>query len=649
MANRSYALLFLALLCSSFLSACGGGGFGGNNGGDGNGVPSANPPNDCRSPTPFDGYNTSLPADNQNGEISTSYTLTSGCYLVEKQLLVTGNATLTIEPRTTLLFAPTGGLTANGGNIIASGTASAPIYFTSQLKQPGAWIGIRIARRSYGFNQPVINPSIFNHVVIEYAGNTGFDVSRPTYSFGVINIRGDQGVGRVSLLNSTIRYGAGQYALYAEAMSYFEQIQNNLIYGNQGYPVQIHSNAVHFLENSNRFSVQGEDNFINKVYVVGDRIDTFRSEETFNTSRITWQNLQIPYLITNDIQVFNTELTIEPGTTLEFGENAGIIISQPASALIANGTASRPITFSLDSTEIVESGIQKVFWKGLRFANNANNVLNLLNYVTMEYGGNVVDRNTKANLVVDDNSQVNISNSRFRLSGGYGILLEADSVVPQFDNNSLALNQISSALVSSKAVRFLNNSNQFDSYIEVKPEGLNGGDVWQGLNAPYAFFSFFSIDKKLTIEAGATLIFEENTALEVNGPFSGLVVNGTAQQPVTFTSLSDYFSNSFGIKYWQGIIFRNSPGIPTNVIEHAIIKYAGSGNITSNNQPPAAIRLYSVNNQTRLVMRNTSIDLLHTDAKSLFVDEDSSFIQDSGSNNGTLDICYWRGGMCNSF
>ena len=89
-------------------------------------------------------------------------------------LTIANGATLTIEPGTTLAFAPGTGLTVADGRLMASGTALAPIRFTSTLANTeppsasaGDWMGIKL--------DDATTPSVLAHVWIQYG--SGLEVS----------------------------------------------------------------------------------------------------------------------------------------------------------------------------------------------------------------------------------------------------------------------------------------------------------------------------------------------------------------------------------------------------------------------------------------------------------------------------------------
>lgn len=147
-------------------------------------------------------------------------------YLLLGDVFVTDSSTLTIEPGTVILgdFKTKGSLTiANGSKIMANGTSTDPIVFTSnrKLKKPGDWGGIFIlgdAPTTHFGNEASINfglrPSdannlnyggtnedsfsgVLNYVRIEFAG-------KRTRDYGYFNGLTLAGVGKLSVIQNVM-------------------------------------------------------------------------------------------------------------------------------------------------------------------------------------------------------------------------------------------------------------------------------------------------------------------------------------------------------------------------------------------------------------------------------------------------------------
>ncbi len=110
----------------------------------------------------------SLAADYEySGDLTTSQTwLSSDTHLVTGDARIYYGVTITIEPGTTVRFAPGTHLEAEG-KLIADGDVGSEITFTSQQASPNAgdWDGIKILNNS--------RDSVLDHVRVLYAGGEG--------------------------------------------------------------------------------------------------------------------------------------------------------------------------------------------------------------------------------------------------------------------------------------------------------------------------------------------------------------------------------------------------------------------------------------------------------------------------------------------
>ncbi len=117
-------------------------------------------------------------------------------------------------------------------------------------------------------------------------------------------------------------------------------------------------------------------------------------------------------------------MTIEPGTILAFKQHMGFYVE---GTLVARGTAQQPILMT---------GQEKIrgFWFGVNF-HNSDNYKNILEYVTIEYGGSDPPAfGIPANLSLTTNttvgSRVSINNCTLRESAGLGLNCCIQAVLP---------------------------------------------------------------------------------------------------------------------------------------------------------------------------------------------------------------------------
>jgi hypothetical protein len=103
-----------------------------------------------------------------------------------------------------------------------------------------------------------------------------------------------------------------------------------------------------------------------------------------------------------------------------------------------------------------------------------------------------------------------------------------------------------------------------------------GGETWGKCGAPHIVTGTFLVEGKdspiLTIEQGTVVRFESDARLEVGAHDpGGLVVNGTAGNPVTFTADTSGPQPGF----WGGIRFFNQALVNDSRVNGAVVEYAG--------------------------------------------------------------------------
>ncbi|GAB4533647.1 MAG: hypothetical protein Kow0063_15900 [Anaerolineae bacterium] len=111
---------------------------------------------------------------------------------------------------------------------------------------------------------------------------------------------------------------------------------------------------------------------------------------------MTWTPAGSPYVINGTIAVYSGTLTIEPGVTVRFNDDAELII-QSSARLVAIGTPGQPITFTSSDT----STPQSCDWDAIRFNSDDNIVrYSIVEYATWgldlrePYGGHDIRYNT---------------------------------------------------------------------------------------------------------------------------------------------------------------------------------------------------------------------------------------------------------------
>ncbi len=289
-------------------------------------------------------------------------------YRVVDNLYVEDRGRLVIEPGTTLVFSQNVGLyVQDRGALVAVGTPSDKILFTGAVKVRGYWKGITLDPFA---NNP---ENELKYVEVEYAGS---EEHWSGTSYGKYRAAIDlEEESRLKMTHSLVRESAG-FGVYMVNDAYFGDdndfdgdFAHNTITANASYPVALYASRTGHVDASN--DLTGNDDGFDYVAVAADY-------EYVPTQ--TWQRLNVPYLIIGTVSMEDgAVLTIAPGTTLVFDEDAGVDTYGTNAALYAVGSASEPITFTARQHV-------KGYWSGILY-NDTDNPKNVLRYVVIEYGG----------------------------------------------------------------------------------------------------------------------------------------------------------------------------------------------------------------------------------------------------------------------
>ncbi len=215
---------------------------------------------------------------------------------------------------------------SNKGQIIANGNSSKPIVFTSikddskggdtnkdgDASSPnmGDWANIDLNGTK---------SSVFNYCEFYYGGfGTGASSTIDLSAESAAEIKNCTFAHNGGGVNG--RYYIG--VLHADNASDETIIQNNLFYANQ-LPITITGDIN--IDNSNKFSKNGETNKYNGIFVSRDI-----------TKNTTWLEDEVAFVITSDeMQIkLNASLSLGDNVVLKFSENSQLDILQTESSLI---------------------------------------------------------------------------------------------------------------------------------------------------------------------------------------------------------------------------------------------------------------------------------------------------------------------------
>lgn len=461
-------------------------------------------------------------------------------------------AELTIEPGTEIYFEAGTGfvLPELQGAIIADGTEEEPILFSATSEQPGWWNGIYLEESSNANN-------LLNYVTVEYGGGEEF---RNSGSGNVVIGRQFNDDSSITITNSIIRH-SDTNGIWVRSNGDLPDFGNNTFADNADAQVSVPPNRTHRLDSASSFDSDGDGEH---VFV--------RSGNEIEDENVTWQALDVPYRIeSGSIEVLGVNLTIDPGTIIEF-EADGEIRLTDRGGFTADGTEEEPIIFT-------GTNEQPGWWNAIYFEEPSASV-NILNHVTVEYAGGTEYHNSgSGNVVVGrqfmEDASVEITNSTIRQSDSNGIWVRSNGDLPEFGNNSFEGNAEAAVSIASNRVHRLDSESSYsggeDTYIYVRSgSDIESEDVaWTALDAPYRVSSgtIEVLGVVLTIDPGSTLQFESNGQLRINEN-GGLVAAGTQNEPIIFTATNEQPG------WWDGIYLEES-SYAGNELNYATVEYAG--------------------------------------------------------------------------
>lgn len=454
-------------------------------------------------------------------------------YLVTAFVDVRSGAKLTIEPGVTVEFASDAGLNIRADNsvLVAAGTQQEPITLTGEQEANGYWRGIRINSNSV--------ENEISHTTIAYAGS----VSAGTY-FEAAALTIDQA--KVQLADVAIT-NSGEYGIQTRREGSEFPMQNMTFTENDSDHAYIHISQIGYVDAGSTFD--------------GGYVTAFGGGTTEDMNVAALDGAK--YKIENNVD-FEHQIVITEGAEFEFVPDAGIVVRNGA-VIEAVGTASNKIVFT---------GTSKTAgaWRGI-FIGSAS-VDNIMEHVDISYGGSTAMATYfgKTNMVID-NARITLRNISFTGSAGYGIQTRRAGSEFSIKDSYFENNANHNMRIHPTQIDFIDNQTDFNGG-DVEVYGgdteSTGSETWSSLNnGMYYFTSTISIEKGVTVEAGALFEMGTDVIFKVPGGNSPgyLKAIGTANEPIIFSGRS----KAKGA--WGGIWV--SSGSLENEMDHIMIEYGG--------------------------------------------------------------------------
>jgi hypothetical protein len=447
---------------------------------------------------------------NGNITVNTVWTITGSPYQLKTLVMVSEGITLTVNPGVQVIADPNTSLYVMG-NLVAKGTQSERILFTSSLEQPGAWAGIMAAN--------LLHPASveLQYATVEYGGGQNQEGNLESF---MANTQVSNCIFRYSLTNG-LAHSIDKGLLQVSDTAFINNTKGALYIDGTG--------SLDPLLSSLTASGNGRNAVVYHAV-------TFQGSHTL-------ENMGLPTIMESGFTVDDTaSLTIQPGVVLENDANAFIY-----GPLTAKGTAAQPILIT---------GVEKKpgSWEGLElYGNQGKPVRATFDHVTIEYGG-MYTNTLPGNLKVE-NAVVTMTNSIIRNSAVNGITSNGGYIETQpslyLDNVQFSGNQASAVFcwnencnIQAHNLKASSNGHNTITY----DTSLLNAVVWGKAGIDYLVQNEVVIGNNaiLSIDPGVKVQFDQGAILTVDG---ALVADGTITQPITLTASHPQAG------WWNGISF----------------------------------------------------------------------------------------------
>ena len=335
----------------------------------------------------------------------------------ECDYLITGpfsveNGGFTIEPGTVIKFAQDAYLrVGDNASLDAVGTEGAPIRFEGFAPVKGYGKGLNISPGSL--------VTRLEHVRFLNLGK------EDTGAFGGLQNGAIDGLAGGGLIMKNVTVSGSIYDGATLGNLPVLEFENNTFTDNARYPVRVVADQVKLLDAGSDFLGGGAPNgrpYIDVDGVVSDGV----------SESATWQKLNVPYYVAIALYINNGTVTLEPGVTFVFGDDASVDV-QDTGALKAVGTPRAPILFTGEQDA-------QGYWRGISFFESGSRD-NVLEYAEVRNGGSGSYGAGNITLIsAFEQSYARVGNSAITSSGTWGICADDESLLELGPGNTFSNN-----------------------------------------------------------------------------------------------------------------------------------------------------------------------------------------------------------------
>lgn len=271
------------------------------------------------------------------------------------------------------------------------------------------------------------------------------------------------------------------------------------------------------------------------------------------------------YMIDDTVALTHGELTVEPGTQVYFGPDAGLVVEQTGRLNVA-GTTDNPVLFRGDHDE-------HGFWRGIKIAAGGTHHIE---HAHIQHGGSAPwdhdNYHARGGVVVDDDSaQLTVGDVEFTDNETAAVTTVAEGAELDIAHSSFADNDTPLRLHPDQ-VGGLGEGLEFGDHrteaVVIHTDGTAADNAhWPKLELPYLVEEPIELSATISVDSGTEFRFDRHAGIDVNaGVFEAV---GTGDDPVRFVGDNDVSG------FWRGLRFRNAPGEASR-LEHVEILHGGS-------------------------------------------------------------------------
>ncbi|HMA61060.1 MAG TPA: PKD domain-containing protein, partial [bacterium] len=385
--------------------------------------------------------------------------------------IVNIGATLTIEPGVKIEFGAGARMDVESeGTLVAVGSETDSIIFTGANQASGSWAGIIVKSRNIG--------NEISYAAIHYGGANNYANIYVNYN------------GALKLSHSRLDHSSS-YGLEAERNAEIRDFNNNSFNGNSYAALNIPAHLIGSLDAHSSYAGHSGNSTIS---VFSSDVETDQ----------TWPATDAPFVM-DGITDLEAVITVQPGAVFKFAQNARLDVEGDNGSLIAIGTPDSIIQFQ---------GTQPIVghWSGIYIMNTVPT--NELSYTKISHGG----ANSYANVYINYNGAIKITNSEFETSATYGLEAENGSQINAFSQNTFSEDAI--VHIPDYLVGALDDQSTYQGdgtgYISVfgSSKNITTIQTWPATDAPYVMDGIIEIMEAVTVAPGAIFKFTTSSRLD---------------------------------------------------------------------------------------------------------------------------------------